>query len=234
MDNIIPLQFENHSIRVVTKHGNPWFVAKDIALVLSYANPQKAVRDHCKHPYSVRVNDSFTLYEGTVIIPESDIYRLVMRSKLPEAERFADWVMEEVLPSIRKTGSYRADQEVPVITVAQMKQITQGFANFSRYFKHFGQRASNRLHRKLKAQFEIPSWEQLPTTELNAVLREIKEMEHMAKGMWEITGGIEITFIANAISKCENDRVYSTIPDEFKALVDGNVKVLGQDGLISA
>ncbi len=182
MAAITPFQFENQSIRVVTKNGNPWFVAVDIARCLGYIDTDQAIRKNCKYAESHPVCETGQVRHLN-FIPESDIYRLVMRSKLPEAERFADWVMEEVLPSIRKTGGYRADQEVPVITVAQMKQITQGFANFSRYFKHFGQRASNRLHRKLKAQFEIPSWERLPTTELNAVLREIKEMEHMAKSM---------------------------------------------------
>lgn len=98
--------FQKTEIRVVPLCGEPWFVARDVAEVLGYANPQKAVRDHCKAPRPVGVNDSFTLDPQTIIIPERDVYRLVMRSKLPAAERFEDWVVGEVLPSIRKTGSY--------------------------------------------------------------------------------------------------------------------------------
>ncbi len=207
-------------------------MAKDIALVLSYANPQKAVRDHCKHPYSVGVNDSFTLYEGTVIIPESDIYRLVMRSKLPEAERFADWVMEDVLPSIRETGSYH--QDVPTISATQMNQITQAFANFNRYFKHWSQRASSRLHRKLKQPFNVPSWERLPVTKLDDLLRELKIMEHQAHGIYDITSRIELTFIAYAIYRNEHDRVYDVVPDELKALVGGDARPLAEDLFIPA
>lgn len=93
-------------VRVIEKDGRILFVAKDIATVLGYSNPQKAVRDHCKKATPIGVNDSFTLDPQTVVIPESDVYRLVMRSKLPSAEGFETYVVEEILPTIRKTGEY--------------------------------------------------------------------------------------------------------------------------------
>src|SRR5690606_30777848 len=92
--------------------GEPWFVARDVAEALGYTNPQKAVRDHCKRARPIGVNDSFTLARQTLIIPEPDIYRLVMRSRLPEAERFEEWVVSDVLPSIRKHGLYATDNVV--------------------------------------------------------------------------------------------------------------------------
>lgn len=92
-------------VRTVWHEGSVWFVAKDVAECLAYTNPLKAVRDHCKG-----VNETFIPSAGgrqlIKIIPESDVYRLVMRSKLPAAEQFQTWVCEEVLPSIRKTGGY--------------------------------------------------------------------------------------------------------------------------------
>ena len=92
-------------VRTVWHEGNIWFVAKDVAECLAYTNPLKAVRDHCKG-----VNETFIPSAGgrqlIKIIPESDVYRLVMRSKLPAAEQFQTWVCEDVLPSIRKTGGY--------------------------------------------------------------------------------------------------------------------------------
>lgn len=106
--------FENPEfgkVRVVDQNGEPWFAASDIAKALGYANPQEATREHCK-----KVNKITQPSESLIsvnrppvyinIIPESDVYRLVMRSNLPSAERFQDWVCEEVLPSIRKTGGY--------------------------------------------------------------------------------------------------------------------------------
>jgi prophage antirepressor-like protein len=70
--------------------GEPCFIGKDVAGVLGYANPQKAVRDHCKAARPLGVNETFTpaIDPQTVIIPERDVYRLIMRSKLPRAERF--------------------------------------------------------------------------------------------------------------------------------------------------
>lgn len=93
------------SVRVFMKDGEPWFVARDIAIALGYADPADAIQRHCK-----KVNDSNMGVSPAVpspkIIPESDVYRLIMRSNLPTAEKFQTWVCEEVLPSIRKTGGY--------------------------------------------------------------------------------------------------------------------------------
>ena len=107
MTNIIPFSFKDNPVRVVSYDGNPWFVAKDVAELLGYSNPRKAVRDHCQHTKAMgRGNDSFPLDPQTKIIPEPDVYRLVMRSKLPQAQKFESWVLEEVLPTIRKHGVY--------------------------------------------------------------------------------------------------------------------------------
>lgn len=112
----VPFAFEGHDVRVVERDGEPWFVAKDVADILGYTNPQKAVRDHCKGATPVggeRGVHPLGLDPQTVIIPERDVYRLIMRSKLPAAERFEEWVVAIVLPSIRKTGSYDAHQPAP-------------------------------------------------------------------------------------------------------------------------
>lgn len=96
-------------VRVVMKDGKPWFVARDVALALGYEKPQKAVAMHCKYSELFKGSDLGLLEfppRGMLFIRESDVYRLIMRSNLPEAEHFQDWVCEEVLPSIRRTGSY--------------------------------------------------------------------------------------------------------------------------------
>ncbi len=108
MSNIIPFNFKNHSVRVIDVNNEPWFIAKDVAELLGYSNPQKAIRDHCKCSQSLGVNESFPPLDPQIkIIPERDVYRLIMRSKMPEAESFEEWVVGEVLPQIRKTGSYQ-------------------------------------------------------------------------------------------------------------------------------
>lgn len=88
--------------------GQPLFVARDVALVLGYKRPDNAMTLHCKHRRKVKMGYS-SKQGGTpflTLIPESDLYRLIIASKLPAAQKFADWVFEEVLPSLNKHGLY--------------------------------------------------------------------------------------------------------------------------------
>ncbi|MFW9085590.1 Bro-N domain-containing protein [Pseudomonas sp. P2758] len=105
---VTPFDFHGFPVRVIDDGtGEPWFIAKDIAEALGYANTSKAINAHCK-----AINTCHTEMGGQVravqIIPERDMYRLVMKSKLPAAEQFEEWVVGQVLPTIRKTGSYTA------------------------------------------------------------------------------------------------------------------------------
>ena len=96
-------------VRTILIGDEPWFAGKDVALVLRYSNPQKAIRDHVDEEDRT-VNESFTVH-GTPItlINESGLYSLIMCSKLPEAKAFKRWITHEVIPTIRKTGGYMTD-----------------------------------------------------------------------------------------------------------------------------
>lgn len=101
-------------VRVVMVDSEPYFVAKDIATVLGYKDPKNTVKNRCKrcrvseipHPQ----NPNKTL--DVTAIPESDIYRLIIGSKLESAQRFETWVMDEILPSIRKHGAYMTNEVI--------------------------------------------------------------------------------------------------------------------------
>ncbi len=100
--------FENEefgSIRTVEENGKILFCSSDVAKALGYSNPRKAIADHCK---GVTKRDTLTNggMQELSFIPEGDVYRLIVRSKLPSAEKFERWVFDEVLPTIRKTGGY--------------------------------------------------------------------------------------------------------------------------------
>lgn len=111
MDNIQIFKNEAFGeVRVTEVDGRPMFVASDIAKALGYARPADAITDHCKG-VAVLPTPTNGGIQQVKYIPESDVYRLVMRSKLPVAEQFQDWVCEEILPSIRKTGWYIATKE---------------------------------------------------------------------------------------------------------------------------
>ncbi len=102
--------FEDNVVRTVEVDGKPFFVGKDVATILGYTNPQKAIRDHVDEDDKT-VNDSFTV-NGTAItlINESGLYSLILSSKLPTAKKFKKWVTSEVLPSIRKHGLYATEE----------------------------------------------------------------------------------------------------------------------------
>lgn len=101
--------FENAEfgkLTVIEKDGEPWFIGKEVAEILGYKNGSRDVERHCKYVKLLKSTETVLLEippRGIQIINEKDVYRLIMRSKLESAEKFQDWVMDEVLPSIRKT-----------------------------------------------------------------------------------------------------------------------------------
>lgn len=103
-------KYEQNEVRTMLVNEVPYFVANDVAKTLGYKNPSKATKDHCKKAIKSWGNDSLGRRQEFKIIPESDVYRLVIKSNLPNAERFEEWVMEEVLPSVRKYGMFATDE----------------------------------------------------------------------------------------------------------------------------
>lgn len=102
-------------VRTVEKDGNIWFVGKDVAEALGYERPTKAVQDHIDEEDKdvVPIQDSIGRKQNTPIINESGLYSLVLSSKLPSAKAFKRWITSEVIPSIRKTGSYNKPSKQP-------------------------------------------------------------------------------------------------------------------------
>lgn len=109
-------------IRTITKDNKTYFAGSDVAKALGYAIPHKAVQTHCKGvlKWNIPTNSG---NQDVLFITEGDIYRLIMKSKLPSAEEFERWVMDEVLPSIRKTGGYG----MPKTTGGQIQLLAQGY-----------------------------------------------------------------------------------------------------------
>lgn len=104
MNNELQLfDFENNKIRVLKINNEPWFVGKDLANVLGYSNPQKAIRDHID-PDDLRGERIVTSSgrQMAIITNESGMYSLILSSKLPNAKKFKRWVTSEVLPAILK------------------------------------------------------------------------------------------------------------------------------------
>lgn len=97
-------------VRMAEIDGKPHFVATDVAIALGYSTPRDAISRHCK---GVVKHDTPTLggIQQLSYISEGDVYRLIIRSKLPSAEKFERWIFDEVIPSVRKNGGYISGQE---------------------------------------------------------------------------------------------------------------------------
>ena len=125
--------FENPefgAVRTVEIDGEPWLVGKDVAQVLGYSNPSKAIMVHVddedKRFEMIRVSDSQNgNLVKTAIINESGLYSLVLSSKLPTARKFKHWVTSEVLPSLRRHGLYAADELLnnPDLMIRAMEEL---------------------------------------------------------------------------------------------------------------
>ncbi len=117
-DNINNLQIFSNTefgeIEVIVLDGKEWFGATQIAKALGYANPYKAVIDHCKEDGLTKreVIDSMGRTQEMKFINEGNLYRLIVKSKLPTAEKFERWVFDDVLPTIHKHGAYMTSQKI--------------------------------------------------------------------------------------------------------------------------
>lgn len=121
MNNLSVFNFDNNQISAVIYEGKPAFVAVEVAQALGYNDEHQALNKHCKSLIrldSVKTTDLGFGFrpKGIILIRESDVYRLVMRSKLPSSERFQDWVVEDVLPALRENGHYGCEPTLPDFT----------------------------------------------------------------------------------------------------------------------
>ncbi len=114
-------------IRTLNVNGKAYFVANDIAKALGYKNPTDAVLNKCMNIVKHEVENSRGQMRMTNIIPEGDVYRLIIGSNLPTAQKFERWVFDEVLPQIRKTGGYipYTPEDDDMTIMAKALQISQ-------------------------------------------------------------------------------------------------------------
>lgn len=111
MNELTQFNFENHEVRTLLMNGEPYFVGKDVADTLGYQNGSRDINRHVDEEDRLKT----MAFDGnqnkeTIVINESGLYALIFGSKLPSAKKFKHWVTSEVLPQIRKTGSYKVPQ----------------------------------------------------------------------------------------------------------------------------
>ncbi|NXZ83706.1 hypothetical protein HZI61_00675 [Haemophilus influenzae] len=113
--------FKDLPVRVISDpKGEFWFCGTDVCAILGYTNSRKALQDHCKQGgVTKRYTPTKSADQEMTFINEPNLYRLIIKSRKPEAEPFEAWVFEEVLPQIRKTGKYQLQPQQLSLPEAQ-------------------------------------------------------------------------------------------------------------------
>ena len=179
--------FENPEfgkVRTIEIDGEPYFVGKDVAIILGYAKPENALTTHVDRDDTLKqgVTDNLGRTQNTTLINESGLYSLILSSKLPKAKEFKRWVTSEVLPSLRKTGSYTVPQ------MSEMEMIAKLASNAVNMEKALEEQ--NKRIEKLENKADIPikeivsetlaysciTYEQQKMIHLSAKLRVLKQL----------------------------------------------------------
>lgn len=163
---VIPFHFESKEVRILKdKSGNPWWVAKDVCDVLDIKNPTQAVQQLDDDERAIQ---NIGRQGEANIINESGLYTLIIRSNKPEAKKFRKWVTSEVLPAIRKTGSYSAASQT--LSPAQQRDVQVAIAE--RVYasgtvkgdKIVSSSQFQALHRSVKNRFHVGSYKDIPAS----------------------------------------------------------------------
>lgn len=161
--NLFTLKFDNSPVRTTEINNQIWFLANDVCSILEYKNPRRTIDLHCKEK---GVTKRYTLTSGgnqeMVYINEPNLFRLIIKSKQEKAVIFEEWVMEELLPTIRKTGSYSL-----TINAEQQQQIQQ--AVNERVYRT-GER-HQAVYSKFHQQFKIPRYQDLPASKFDEAIQ---------------------------------------------------------------
>lgn len=208
------MKFENKQfgeIRMVEIENKPYFIASDVAKSLGYKNSREAVKQHCrwvaKHDIPHPQSKNKTLQVN--IIPEGDMYRLITNSELENAEKFEKWVFDEVLPQIRKTGTYMTElkgqekmfklmrSEINEMVSMKIKEIEEKCSdyyrpssfdksNISSYIKkRLGITKANDEYELVKQRVLLKlgatKWEDIPVEELRKSLHIVDESIRIIK-----------------------------------------------------
>ena len=161
--NLFTLKFDNSPVRTTEINNQIWFLANDVCSILEYKNPRRTIDLHCKEK---GVTKRYTLTSGgnqeMVYINEPNLFRLIIKSKQEKAVIFEEWVMEELLPTIRKTGAYSL-----TINTEQQQAIKQAVNERSyRTGEHH-----QAVYVKFYQHFKIPRYQDLPASKFDEAIK---------------------------------------------------------------
>lgn len=222
----VPFSFESHTVRAINHDGEIWFVAADVGGVLGLGNVRSSLAlldddESAVHSMDIRSENGVVQKREVNIINESGLYALILRSRKPEAKRFRKWVTSEVLPAIRKTGSYsltisKAQQGELATLIAERfpsgKDRPYAWSRFNNHFRlaSYKDLPTNRFEEACEYIKQMP--EQIPALPKPAV--NLLDKDYFAK-----VRDIAIKFADDwvRVGKGEDVRPTLTIPDDVLA-----------------
>lgn len=200
-----PLQFTfaTQAVRVeLDEHGEPWFCAPDVCDVLGYTNSRKALADHCrasgvtKRDTGVVTGKKADGTDATQTVPltfinEGNLFRLILKSRKPQAQQFEDVVCDEILPQIRKTGRFQA-QPAPSSALGETAAwlMTQYTNHISRNLYRNNNSVSNQLRQAVIERFGFPPRE-VPAGRLNELVAFLEQNAAESYQLWSVCNQLE-------------------------------------------
>ena len=168
--------FNKQPIQIVVKQYEPWFIASDVAKVLGYRDASNAVRlldqdEADTHIVRIRSENGVEQERKVLIVNESGLYALVLKSRKPEAKPFRRWVTSEVLPTIRKTGGYSCP--IATITPSQQLRLREAVAKRAQAVASHYQT----IYRALYTRFQIPRYSDLLAKDFEAAIEFIRTVD---------------------------------------------------------
>jgi hypothetical protein len=210
MSNLKMFKFESHFVRIEMKDSTPWFCLKDVCDILQILNRSK-LRSRMKSEgitksYISKNNRNYSL----LFVNESNLYRVIFQSNKPEAERFQDWVFEEVLPQIRKTGSYGQQQlALTLDKITHYPEIYESIERIAACFTHSDDSAPYHIFRHIHRLLGTPNsgYEKnlgaITTQHHSYLITWLKDLENHTLSMIEKCKNIETEVIARFINPSE-------------------------------
>lgn len=171
MTDLVPFSFESHDVRVVMRDGQPWWVLADVCRVLEIVNPARSASRLDDDEKGIHTMNTLGGPQEVTVINESGLYSLIFTSRKAAAKRFKKWVTSEVLPQIRKTGGYRADQVSYAPPPWTLENWRERLAMVQETRKIFGEPDA------------LWMWEQMGFPEPPQWGAEIEQIQRMTEGM---------------------------------------------------
>ena len=174
--NELAFAFGDNLVRTVKKNGNPWFVAKDIAQILEYETAKDMCRNLDDDEKDGQIVPTLGGYQTVTVISESGLYHSIFQSRKPQAAKFRRWVTDEVLPQIRKTGSYGTS-----LSLMPKTELTRAEASKMKAMSSLIREETNALEKleKLHEKGLIPAEDF--SAVLTEFLRRARTLEPLAK-----------------------------------------------------